>query len=214
MGKRAFLRSFAVDSALMAALFLPVCKGACCFTNTPNLSVRQFSAVRAPLMKQDQEPANPNPQNPSSPARKIKVWTNEELIATRTPADVYIFAKESQAAALEDEAFKNLISCFAVGQTEGNADETQKEIDATVQSIRDSEEAVAQSRKALSTAPANLKLRNQMELAERTAELNHARERLWKLQEHLQELQKAPTPTPALETTAPAQQPPDQPAPN
>jgi hypothetical protein len=60
-----------------------------------------------------------------------------------------------------------------------------------MESIRDSEQAVAQARRALVAAPENLKLRNQMELAQRTAELNHAREQLWKLQEHLQEIEKS-----------------------
>ena len=72
------------------------------------------------------------------------------------------------------EGFNNVASCFAFGQPEGNAEETQKEIDATIQSIRDSEEAVNQSRKALSTGPEDLKLRNQLELAQRMSELNHA----------------------------------------
>jgi hypothetical protein len=128
----------------------------------------------------------------ASSTHKVKVWTNEELIATRTPADLYIFQKEEQAAALEMEGFNNVASCFAFGQPAGNAEETQKEIDATFQSIRDGEEAVNQSRKALSTGPEDLKLRNQLELAQRVSELNHAREHLWTLQEHLREMERPP----------------------
>jgi Flp pilus assembly protein TadD len=150
-----------------------------------------------------QEQASPNlsSQSPATPAHRVKVWTNEELIATRTPADLYIFQKEAQAAALEIEGFNNLAACFAFGQPEGDAEETQKEIDTTLQSIRDSEQAVAQSRKALSTSPDNLKLRNQMELAQRMSELNHAREHLWTLQEHLQELEKKSPPEPATHSS-------------
>jgi hypothetical protein len=150
--------------------------------------------VAAPILLAAQEQASPNSSSPvhAPAAHTVKVWTNEDLIATRTPADLYIFQKEADASALEMEGFNNLASCFAFGQPEGNAEETQKEIDATLQSIRDSEVAVNQSRKALSAGPEDLKLRNQLELAQRMSELNHARERLWTLQEHLQEIEKSP----------------------
>jgi hypothetical protein len=141
---------------------------------------------------QDQTPSTPAPQSSRPAAHKVKVWTNEELISTRTPADNYVFQKEAQAVEARDAAFNNIISCFAFRQAEGNTEETQKEIDATLQSISDSEDAVAQTRKALRAAPDNLRLRNQMELAQRTSELNQARERLWKLQQHLQELGAQP----------------------
>ena len=170
MGKWGFLRGAAALSALLSVSSTPI-----------------MPATR------EQTPPDSSSQSSASPTHKVKVWTNEELIATRTPADVYIFQKEEQAAALEMEGFNNIAACFAFGQPAGNAEETQKEIDATLQSIRDSEEAVNQSRKALSTGPEDLKLRNQLELAQRMSELNHARERLWTLQEHLQEIEKSPT---------------------
>jgi len=179
---------------VLAVAFLPVCRGATrCASNahTPNI-LPLAAAFAVSTTTQEHSPASSSPANPAAAAHKIKVWTNDELIATRTPADVYIFQKEEQAAALVVEGFNQIASCFAFGQAEGNAEETQRAIDTTIQSIRDSEEAVVQARRALGTAPDNLKLRNQMELAQRTAELNHAREQLWKLQEHLQELEKSP----------------------
>jgi|SRR5580700_487955 hypothetical protein len=169
MGKWGFLRGTAALSALLSVVSMPI-----------------MPAIR------EQTPPDSSSQSSASPTHKVKVWTNEELIATRTPADVYIFQKEEQAAALEMEGFNNIAACFAFGQPEGNAEETQKEIDATLQSISDSEEAVNQSRKALSTGPEDLKLRNQLELAQRMSELNHAREHLWTLQEHLREIEKPP----------------------
>jgi hypothetical protein len=169
MGKWGFLRGTAALSALLSVVSMPI-----------------VPAIR------EQTPPDSSSQSSASPTHKVKVWTNEELIATRTPADVYIFQKEEQAAALEMEGFNNIAACFAFGQPEGNAEETQKEIDATLQSISDSEEAVNQSRKALSTGPEDLKLRNQLELAQRMSELNHAREHLWTLQEHLREIEKPP----------------------
>lgn len=187
-----FLRGVAACSATLAAPFLPVGKGAaCCASNARPSNIRQFGAeLMAPT--QELAPSGPSPVNPPAATHKVKVWTNEELIATRTPADIYIFQKEEQAAALIAEGFDEIASCFAFGQPEGNTEETQKAIDATTATIRDSEEAVVQAQRAVSTAPDSLKLRDQMELAQRTAELNHAREQLWKLQEHLQELGKPP----------------------
>jgi hypothetical protein len=119
----------------------------------------------------------------------VKVWTNEELVAHRSPMDVYIFEKEAHAVATENAAFNEMMSCFMPSNAEGNADETQKEIDKTQQEISDREDAVLQAKRALREAPAGARLRNQMELAQRTAELNHAREKLWKLQEHLKDMQ-------------------------
>jgi hypothetical protein len=182
MRKRKFRMSAPLPCGALAILFLPVCRGAACCTSNAHTSALISPAAQEPA------PGNPSRVNLSFPAHRVKVWTNEDLIATRTPADIYVFEKEAQVAALDQEAFSRIASCFAFGQPEGNADETQKEIDALLLSIRDSEQAVAQSRRALNTAPENLKLRNQMELAQRVAELNHAREQLWKLQEHLREL--------------------------
>ena len=201
MRKWALLRGVAVLSVLLSVSVLPVCTGsACCAPNVRAPKVLPLAVVSITSAMQEQAPPSSSSQTGAPATHKVKIWTNEELIATRTPADLYIFQKEAQAAALEMEGFNNLASCFAFGQPEGNAEETQKEIDATLQSIRDSEEAVAQSRRALSRGPDNLKLRNQMELAQRMSELNHAREHLWKLQEHLRELEKAPS-----ESAAPSQ---------
>ena len=133
----------------------------------------------------------PQSQTANGAARgnhKVKVWTNDELASTRTPMDRYIFEKEANAAATANAAFNEIMSCFVPTNTEGSAAETQREIDETLQEVGDSEDAVAQAKRALNDAPAGSRLRNQLELAQRTAELNHAREKLWKLQEHLKEV--------------------------
>jgi hypothetical protein len=212
MGKWGLLRGVAILSAPLFVSVVPVCRGAArCGANTLEPKAFRFAVVSTTPALQEQAPPNSSSATGTPTTRKVKVWTNEELIATRTPADIYIFQKEAQAAALEMEGFNNLASCFAFGQAEGDAEETQKEIDATIQSIRDSEEAVIQSRRALSKSPDNLKLRNQMELAQRMSELNHARERLWKLQEHLRDLEKSTVQT---NTSPPSQPTPEQPSPN
>jgi hypothetical protein len=207
MRKQRLLRRFAISLAVLAVASLHPCRGAACCARTPTSNAGRSSLAEP--VAQDQAPANPSPQNPAPVGpHKIKIWTNEELISTRTPADIYIFQKEANAAAMDEQAFNTLASCFAFNEAEGNAEETQREIDSTERSIRDSEAAVSQSGRALRSSPENLRLRNRMELAQRTSELNHARERLWKLQEHLQELQKLPA-----QATAPTQQLPTEPKP-
>jgi hypothetical protein len=213
MRKQKCLMRAALIAAALAAPFLPTCRGAarCAPNAQPSTVIRVVGAFAAPVSQDSLAPQEPaaaqSPSNPAFPTHKVKVWTNEELIADRKPADIYIFEKEAQTAAQEMAAFSNLASCFAFGQPKGNTDETQKEIDATVRSIQDSEAAVAQARRALSTAPENLKLRNQIELSQRMSELNHARERLWSLQEHLQDLQKSPFPPSTTNQQPPAAQP-------
>jgi hypothetical protein len=192
MDKWGFLKGVVLLSVLLPVSVLPVCRGrACCAPNARSPKVFRLAVVSITSGMQEQEPPTPAAPTGARGAHKVKVWTNEELLATRTPADLYLFQKEAQAAALEIERFHTLASCFASDQPEGNVEETQKEIDAALQSIRDSEDAVGQSRTALSNVPEHLKLRNQLELSQRMSELNHARERLWALQEHLQELQRS-----------------------
>jgi len=142
-------------------------------------------------------------QTPQPRSHSIKIWTNDDLIALRTPEDIYILAKEAQAAADETKA---IMACFAWNQTEATIEETQKAIQDTLQSIRDSEDAVAQVRKQLDDAPESLKARNQKELERRTTELQTSREQLSILQQHLRELTKQPpAENPAEPTTAPPQ---------
>jgi hypothetical protein len=201
MGKWGLLKGVALLSVLLSVSELPVCRSAAgCAPDARTPKVFRVALVPISRAIQEQAPPTASSQTGAHPTHKVKIWTTEELIATRTPADLYIFEKEAQAAALEVEGFKNLASCFAFDRPEGNAEETQKEINATLQSIRDTEDSVAQSRRTLNQGPDNLKLRNQLELAQRMSELNHARERLWSLQEHLRELEKPPA-----ESVAPSQ---------
>jgi ATP-dependent Lon protease len=144
-------------------------------------------AAATASMPQQQPPEQKAP--PSQPG-KVKIWTNDDLIALRTPADIYILEKEAQAAAVE---MQDVMACFAWNQTESTIEETQKAIQDTLESIRDSEDAVAQIRKQLDDAPENLKARNQKELERRTTELETSREQLKVLQQRLRELTKQPT---------------------
>jgi Protein of unknown function (DUF2524) len=171
MHKRAFLMGFPVYLAALSAQFIPVTQA-------------------APIAFHRQQ--QPQAQNPSSTTHKLKIWTNEDLIATRTPADIYVFEKEAQAAANEAATLRSVASCFAFNQPEGTVLETQKAIQEALQSVDDNEAAVTQAQTELDNAPENLKLRDQMALDQRTAELQRARAQLRALQDHLQQLNEQP----------------------
>jgi hypothetical protein len=125
MRKRTFLAGLPIYVAALAAQFVPQAQPA---------SIAFVRQEQTPT----ERPVTPQAQNPQfAAAHKIKVWTNEDLIATRTPADIYIFEKEAKTVASEMEAFKAVASCFAFDQPEGSLEETQKAIAETLRSIRD-----------------------------------------------------------------------------
>jgi len=173
MRNRAFLT---VLAAALAAEFSPPALA----TSIP-LAGRWQAQSEQPLPQQEQSP--PPTTHP------IKIWTNDDLLATRTPADIYMFEKEAQDTANAAAAtFQAVTSCFAFGQPEATVEDTQKAIQATAQSVRDSEDAVAQAKTQVAEAPESLKPRNQAELDRRTAELNKNLERLHMLQDRLEQL--------------------------
>jgi len=123
-------------------------------------------------------------------------------VTLRTPADLYILEKEAKAAA---EDAKALMSCFAPGPADAEVEDTQKQIDAASQSIRDAEAGVAQARKDLeAAAPESLKARNRNELERRTLELDAYRDQLKLLQQRLQKLNVPPSAAPPSATPPPS----------
>jgi hypothetical protein len=162
-----------------------------------------------------QPPSTPPPtpsatSGPPSPhavrAHTIKIWTNEDLIGTRTPADIYLFEKEAKAAADRAAAFAAITSCFAPDQPEATAEDTQKAIDEITQSIQESENGIAQARRQLADDPVGLRTRDQSELNRRLAERDQLLERLHALQDRLQQMILKPAPSDAA-PVAPVAQP-------
>lgn len=172
MRERVFLTVLAAFAAALATESFPA-----------DLPASIASAARQ--QPPSEQPLRQQEQNPAPPTHKVKVWTNDDLLATRTPADIYMFEKEVQAAAEASAAFQSVASCFAFGQPEATTEDTQKAIQDIGQSVRDSEDAVAQARKELLDAPESLKARDQAELDRRTTELEKSREQLRVLQERL-----------------------------
>jgi hypothetical protein len=168
------------------------------------LGLLLFCFEQASRAQQTPATASDRPQ----PAQQIaaqthppKIWTNDDVVALRTPMDIYILEKEVRAAAQEAFAVQRLLSCFAFDQPGGTLEETQLEIKSTTQAIQDSQEAVTQARLQLANSPEVLRIRNQLELSRRTAELDERRARLAALQKHLSELNGTDAPTGAAPST-------------
>jgi hypothetical protein len=160
-------------------------------------------AARPPQNQQQPSPA-PSGQNSEHPVHKVRVWTNEDLIETRTPADRYIFAKEDRAAEDRAAEFQSIASCFAPGnQPELTQEQAQKEIVETTQAIRNAEQGVAQAKRQVAEDPENLRTRDQAELNRRNAELNLLLEHLHALQVRVQEAGAQSTAAPASSSASP-----------
>jgi hypothetical protein len=137
-------------------------------------------------------------------AHSAKIWTNDDVVALRTGMDIYILEKEARAAAEEAFAYQRVLACFAFDQPGGTRQETELEIKSTGQAIDDSQQAVTQARLQLANSPETLRLRNQLELNRRTAELNELRAKLAALQKHLRELDATNAPKTPTAPQAPA----------
>src|SRR5215475_6102088 len=97
---------------LLSLAIVAACLPALAAAQTPG----QQPEVPAP--EQAAPAATPASANPPRAPHQIKIWTNEDLLETRTPADRYIFAKEEKAAADRDAEIRAITSCFAPGNNE------------------------------------------------------------------------------------------------
>jgi len=201
MFRRAILRAIRLGAIALAA------SSAVSLQAGATLAAGQEPAPAAPPSSTP-PPAPSEPSGPPSPhavrAHTIKIWTNEDLIGTRTPADIYLFEKEAKAAADQAALLHAITSCFAPDQPEATAEDTQKSIDEVTQSIHESEAGVDQARRQLADDPIGLRTRDQSELNRRIAERNQLLERLHALQDRLQQMTPKPTPPGALSDTTPA----------
>lgn len=178
-----------LPSIMPMSAIVRFCKIALAFLITATFFAYSIPAARSAVQQQP-----PEPQTSAAPVQphKIKIWTNDDIVTLRTPADIYILEKEAQAAANEAKA---LMSCFAPSRADAEVEDTQKEIDAAAQSIRDAEAAVTQARKDLQAAPENLQARSRAELERRNLELDAYRDQLKLLQQRLQKLNAQPSAT-------------------
>jgi chromosome segregation ATPase len=161
---------------------------------------------------QQQTPAPDQPQTPPDPSapKKKKVWTNDEVIQLRTPADAYQFDREQQEAAAE-AALAREAAIRAAAKSDKQAPSvikmpvTVEETQAKIKDTQDDIEGVTQvrdkMRNELADAPADLQDAKQREIDRLTTMLGALQRNLKALQDHLQAI--TPKPGPAAPTSPP-----------
>lgn len=139
-----------------------------------------------------------------------KVWTNEELVSLRTPADIYLMEKEAQEeaaakAAAEEAAAQEADAAKPAGTTvplPATVEETQKLIKDKQEQISDEQSNLDRMTKELPDAPEDQKPAMQKEIDRMTTDLPKAQNDLKLLTDHLEKLNIAqpprtpPAPTP------------------
>lgn len=192
------LRKSCISSpAVGAALFL-----------TPWISLPAVGRTQGQQSSQTQPQSPRQPSNSQSAqqpeAKQKKVWTNDDVVSLRTPADVYLADKEAQAAAAAVVAAKENSGPKVVdGARHGEklpatAEETRKLIEAKENQISDDQEALDRYTAELPNEPADRRDKMRSEIERITGDLPNARSELKVLQDHLLQLKK----TPVIETTA------------
>lgn len=183
------------------------------------------SATPQQEQQQSQPPPQQNPQpssqQPTTTAQQApkqrKVWTNEDLILLRTPADIYLLEKEAREAA-EAEAAK--IAAEAKPVTEApleiklpaSIEETQLLLKNKEQEIADKQAALASLKDELPNTAPEQKTAKQKEIDVLSADLETAEKERKALQDNLERLNKPPgASTPPTISTPPPPNPPPSP---
>ncbi len=172
---------------------------------------QQSSQSPPPQSTQPEPQQSSQSQQPTPKPRKI--WTNEDVVLLRTPADVYQAEKEArEVAEAETEAkeasharlIKDAGSTIKVPAT---VEEAQRMIKAKEGQISDAESGIERMNNELPSTPEDQKAAVQKEIDRVTADLQKNRVELGVLQNHLQKLHK----TPATQSSPAPPQPPSPP---
>jgi hypothetical protein len=159
-----------------------------------------------------QQAAEPDPVSlpyidPSARPKPKKVWTNDEVVSLRTPADIYLDEKEAQqaadaeAAAKKAELQKEMKDAGITLDLPSTADATQQSIQDREDRIKDFQQRVDILRHDLPDAPADRKEAMHKQLDRFSSEMRRTQLEVRILRDHLKELNKVkaaePPPTPS-----------------
>jgi hypothetical protein len=159
--------------------------------------------------EQQQSPPPPPAQNaqpvlPETPLpdlsliKRRKIWTNDDVILLRTPADDYLAEKEARKAAEAEAAARSAAQPKATKEAPAESkfpttiEETQLLIKNKEQDISDDQASLVGLNTELANAPDEQKKAKQREIEIVAAELDRARNQLKALQDHLVDLHKPP----------------------
>ncbi|HKN76216.1 MAG TPA: hypothetical protein VJW94_13650 [Candidatus Acidoferrum sp.] len=183
---------------------------------------------------QQQPPPPPSPTPPSSsppasgpvppidelPVKRRKVWTNDEVVSLRTPADDYQVEKEAKEAADAKAAAKEAAIRAAIKSEKeppldiklpATPEETEKMLKTAQEDIQEETVVLDKLNKELVDTPVEQQADKQKEIDRLTASLETLRRDARALQDHLQILRgksqaETPPPPPSAPSTPPSPQ--------
>jgi hypothetical protein len=153
--------------------------------------------------------------DPAARPKPKKVWTNDDVVSLRTPADIYLEEKEAQQAADAEAAAKKAALAKEMKdagislELPPKADATQQLIDDREDHLKDFRQRVDLLHHDLLDAPAEKKEVMQKQLENFTREVRKTELELKILREHLEELNKVK----AAELPSSPSSPPSEPKP-
>lgn len=157
---------------------------------------RQEAAQQPPPPASSQQTApSSQPAAAGQPdAKKRKVWTNEDLVALRTPADIYILEKEAREAAEaeaaeKEAALREAAKAEASAAPEAKLPATQEETETLISNkqgdLDEETAALAKLKTELPNTPAEQQPDKQKEIDRLSADTEALQRDLKALQEHL-----------------------------
>jgi hypothetical protein len=174
-----------------------------------------------PAPAQNAQPASePAPQLAELPIKRRKVWTNDEVVSLRTPADSYLAEKEAKEAADAKATAKEAAIRAAIkSQTEPPLDiklpatpeATEKMLKNAKDDIEEETVILEKLNNELLDSPAEQQPGKQKEIDSLTAKIEMARRDAKALEEHLRILrakpqEENPPAPPSAPSTPPAPQ--------
>jgi hypothetical protein len=171
--------------------------------------------AQQPPPQQNPQPSSQQPTAQQA-SRQRKVWTNEDLILLRTPADIYLLEKEAREAA-EAEADAAKIAAEGKPVIEAPLEiklptsiaETQLLLKNKEQEAAEKQAALTSLKAELSDTPLAQQPTKQKEIDTLAADLERAEKERKALQDNLEQLNKPPGATTPPPISAPP--PPDMP---
>jgi hypothetical protein len=146
-----------------------------------------------------QSASDPAPAIGLLPVKRRKVWTNDDVVALRTPTDNYLAEKEAKQAAEAEEAAEDAArKADAKPDKEPPLDiklpdtpeETEKLLKETQIDMQEDVDALDKLQKELLETPAEQQVAKQKEINRLTGNLETLQRDVKALQEHLQSLRK------------------------
>jgi hypothetical protein len=162
----------------------------------------QQQSTPPPTQQKPQSTTAP-PASPQTNAKGHRIWTNEDLVALRTPADIYLLEKEAleaaeAAAAAAKEAADREAAANGQEQVPGiklpqTQEETEKMLKDTQADIQEESLALESLKNELPNTPTEQQAEKQKEIDRVTASLEKLKRDAQALEDHLKTFGEKPS---------------------